>query len=69
MRKCFQCGQELENGALFCNSCGAKVEETTSAEKVVHVFCYNCGEKLENDALFCSNCGVVLKAAISKNKC
>ena len=30
--KCSKCGVELENGALFCASCGAKVEPEAATE-------------------------------------
>ena len=46
--KCIQCGQELEEGAKFCYSCGAKVQNT---------FCSKCGAELPRDAKFCGSCG------------
>ena len=46
--KCIQCGQELEEGAKFCYSCGAKVQNT---------FCSQCGAEIPSDAKFCSSCG------------
>ena len=46
--KCIQCGQELEEGAKFCYSCGAKVQNT---------FCSQCGAEMPRDAKFCGSCG------------
>ena len=46
--KCVQCGQELEEGAKFCYSCGAKVQNT---------FCSQCGAEMPRDAKFCGSCG------------
>ena len=46
--KCIQCGQELEEGAKFCYSCGAKVQNT---------FCSQCGAEMPSDAKFCGSCG------------
>lgn len=46
--KCIQCGQELEEGAKFCYSCGAKVQNT---------FCSKCGAEIPSDAKFCGSCG------------
>lgn len=46
--KCIQCGQELEEGAKFCYSCGAKVQNT---------FCSKCGAEMPRDAKFCGSCG------------
>ena len=30
--KCPNCGNEIENGALFCDECGAKVSAQTNTE-------------------------------------
>ena len=46
--KCIQCGQELEEGAKFCYSCGAKVQ---------NAFCSKCGAEIPSDAKFCGSCG------------
>lgn len=46
--KCIQCSQELEEGAKFCYSCGAKVQNT---------FCSKCGAEIPSDAKFCGSCG------------
>lgn len=46
--KCTQYGQELGEGAKFCYSCGAKVQNT---------FCSKCGAEIPSDAKFCSSCG------------
>lgn len=46
--KCIQCGQDLEEGAKFCYSCGAKVQNT---------FCSKCGAEMPRDAKFCGSCG------------
>lgn len=49
MNKCPKCGKELEDGAKFCDECGASVFEV--------IFCPNCGEKTSSEYRFCEVCG------------
>lgn len=53
MMICPNCKTELEEGAKFCDNCGAQVFET--------VFCSSCGEGNEAAAAFCQKCGTALK--------
>ena len=68
MLKCRNCGNSLEEDALFCGVCGEKVENTdVNNEDNKKTFCYNCGERLEEGSVFCPNCGTNLKEDIQKN--
>lgn len=53
--RCPNCNSVLEEGAAFCQECGAKVEVRLQEEAVR--FCPNCGEKLDADSIFCAGCG------------
>lgn len=75
MIKCPNCNKELEDGALFCDECGTKIEEMpkmeapSEAEKKNEagssapetVFCSNCGTKTTTEFEFCPNCGANVK--------
>ena len=52
MKKCIQCGNELNDNAQFCPSCGAK-----QPEKEQTLFCEQCGTKLNPGSRFCPSCG------------
>lgn len=52
MLKCMNCGKENKDQALFCTSCGARLEK-----KPAEIFCPNCGTKMEAGSLFCPECG------------
>ncbi|HHU63508.1 MAG TPA: zinc-ribbon domain-containing protein [Clostridiales bacterium] len=56
---CAGCGAQLPDGARFCISCGAKVDDVADSP-VGSRFCHNCGQKLQPEAKFCSGCGVKL---------
>lgn len=49
MRQCSKCGAPLDDDALFCTSCGTKLE----AGKC----CIHCGAPIDADSLFCTSCG------------
>lgn len=54
--RCPQCGAEVTNGAAFCNSCGAKLNdglEKSEGEKR----CPQCGMNVDESDLFCNSCG------------
>lgn len=53
--RCPNCNSVLEEGALFCQECGARVEVQPEESQVR--FCSNCGTMLEPDSIFCQNCG------------
>ena len=63
---CQNCGLELIDGALFCNTCGTEVpsvnllSHTESFNNTSHgkiCFCRKCGSNLYDDAKFCNKCG------------
>lgn len=70
MRKCTECGNILSLDSVFCNKCGARLEELPqeifggNAEQTMQTspICAVCGAPLENDAVFCSVCGAKVKA-------
>jgi len=60
MLSCIKCKADLEEGAKFCDSCGAEQPES--------LFCENCGEKLANGAAFCDACGEACGRAVDGEK-
>lgn len=69
MKKCTNCGIELDDKAMFCMECGTKQLPQTA--KCVECgaelpsgakFCQECGAKQGKQKIFCSNCGVELEA-------
>ena len=59
MNKCPICGEELEDGAVFCTNCGAKLS----------VECPKCGKVLKSGAIFCSGCGANLAELTKPTAC
>lgn len=56
--KCQFCNTELEDDALFCHECGAKIGESPAEEYEETIKkCSVCGADLSPDAKFCSQCG------------
>ncbi len=66
--KCRQCGAELDEGALFCRTCGAAVSPEPEPEPILFEpepepvaasagRCRVCGAELDEGALFCRTCG------------
>lgn len=49
MRQCSNCGAPLDDDALFCTSCGTKMEAGR--------YCINCGALIDADSMFCTSCG------------
>jgi hypothetical protein len=47
---CSQCQNENQPGSLFCNKCGAKLQNA----------CPNCGKNNNENSLFCGQCGLNL---------
>lgn len=52
MTTCPKCNKELEEGAKFCDACGAQIFET--------IFCTNCGEQTSTEFAFCQKCGAAI---------
>ena len=54
MTKCSQCGAENKDGARFCESCGAPLQQANQGNPT---FCPQCGAQLAPGASFCPSCG------------
>lgn len=58
--KCTKCGNELPNGAMFCDNCGTMAPQEIGGSGIIGgntVFCGNCGAKIEAGTEFCGVCG------------
>ena len=55
MKNCPKCGKPMEDGAAFCEACGAVALETPSAASQAN--CPHCGRALYANSRFCPNCG------------
>lgn len=53
VRVCPHCGVEIALNAMFCSSCGNKLEPIVVQNSSV---CSNCGAQLAPGAKFCGNC-------------
>jgi membrane protease subunit (stomatin/prohibitin family) len=53
LKKCPNCGVNVDEKAKFCSNCGNKIEASNETKK----FCPECGAKLEIGAKFCNECG------------
>jgi RNA polymerase subunit RPABC4/transcription elongation factor Spt4 len=47
--KCRFCGNEIEDGSLFCGYCGKEQPKVK--------YCIQCGHEIDADAEFCGYCG------------
>lgn len=64
---CRNCGNQLENGALFCPKCGARSsaqsntfqQEPSGSQQPV---CPKCGRQVKPTAAFCKTCGARLSS-------
>ena len=65
---CPNCGNKLNEGALFCGSCGQKIIQPIEEIKIEANFCSKCGREFEKDEKFCAECGTSIDADITKNK-
>ena len=61
MMYCPNCNKELEDGALFCDGCGAQVTVEAAAPVAETVFCGQCGQQTDASAPYCQNCGAPLE--------
>lgn len=57
--RCPNCGNEVQNGSVFCGKCGTKLEEKKKDEKLK--ICKKCGEEIPEDSLFCTSCGTKIE--------
>lgn len=60
---CKNCGNELEEGALFCSKCGTHKDSTDK-----YLYCERCGTKITEDAAFCIGCGTPIPEEILENR-
>lgn len=69
VKRCPECGAQIQRLAKFCPQCGAKLEveaevEEAPVEELPEVeICPNCGAERENDMRFCETCGHAFDAA------
>ena len=63
VKKCSNCGAEIEDTSIFCGVCGSKtatVEEKQEAVTVSPV-CPGCQNPVTEDMIYCGGCGKKLK--------
>lgn len=60
--RCPKCGAQVPAGAVFCQSCGSRLEAepTAPAPSTPPQFCVHCGGQLRPGARFCPACGKAL---------
>ncbi len=59
---CKNCGNQLDDHAMFCTKCGEKISGETKEK-----YCIHCGTKLDEDASFCLGCGRKLGDSVTDN--
>lgn len=70
MLKCPICHSQLEDDALFCDSCGARIEQQPSAPESLppqseqSVYCSHCGHQTGADSPSCPNCGASMEETL-----
>ena len=68
---CPNCGASLPSDAIFCSTCGTKIEkpeEPVPAEPEADADvkrCAKCGEPIQDGYTFCINCGTKIEAEIT----
>lgn len=65
---CPNCGNKLNEGALFCGACGQKVIIQAEEIKVDPNTCPNCNTPFEKDEKFCAECGTAINERVATNK-
>lgn len=80
---CPNCNAQLEDDALFCDTCGTRIEhpEPGPAEPIPapvpapeptaaeSIYCPDCGQQIPADSPFCSNCGKSLAETVFCPNC
>ena len=68
VKKCPECGAEVAENAVFCNSCGAKLPlKPVEEPEVYYVVCSSCGENVPEGQKFCIHCGSAMTAVPGKS--
>lgn len=65
MALCKSCGNEVEESASFCTTCGQRMPagvERSAAVTVTRPVCSGCGAQCDADSIFCTECGHRLAA-------
>lgn len=57
VRRCVECGRELNSDARFCPYCGAKNEIVVEQKDDAAEVCPKCGAARSGDDRFCASCG------------
>ena len=60
MAVCTSCGNEVDESASFCTSCGKPMPAAahpSAAVTVTRPVCSSCGAQADPDSLFCTECG------------
>src|SRR5438309_3683157 len=63
MALCTSCGNQVEDSASFCTSCGKPMPtavQPTAAVTVARPVCSSCGAQGDPDSAFCTECGTKL---------
>lgn len=63
MALCTSCGNQVEESASFCTSCGKPMPtavQPTAAVTVARPVCSSCGAHGDPDSVFCTECGIRL---------
>lgn len=63
---CPNCGNKINEGALFCGTCGQKVIQPTKEIRVETNNCPKCNTPFEKNEKFCAECGTSLNQSSSK---
>ena len=63
VKKCSNCGAEIDDNSVFCGICGNKTEtiEEKPEETPVSPVCPGCQSLVTEDMAFCAGCGKKLK--------
>jgi hypothetical protein len=65
MALCTSCGNQVEDSASFCTSCGKPMPtaiQPAAAVTVARPVCSSCGAQGDPDSAFCTECGTKLNA-------
>jgi DNA-directed RNA polymerase subunit RPC12/RpoP len=60
MALCTSCGNQVEESASFCTTCGHRMPagvEPSAAVTVTRPACSSCGAQVDPDSAFCTECG------------